>query len=100
MALDVRDADAGAVLRVRVKPRGSRDRLEGEWQGALVARVTAAPVAGDANDALIRLLAQALGLPRSSVKILRGAGTRDKLVLFQGVAAVDVRARLAMGRSS
>ena len=99
MALDVRDADAGALLRVRVKPRASRDLLEGEREGALIVRLSAPPVEGEANVALARFLAGAVDVPPSSVKILRGARGREKLLLFQGLAGDELRRRLESGRS-
>jgi uncharacterized protein (TIGR00251 family) len=78
---------------VRVQPRASRDQLGGERSGALLVRLTAPPVEGEANRALLRFLARAAGVPASSVKILRGAAGREKLVRFAGIAAALLRAR-------
>jgi uncharacterized protein len=58
-------------------------------------RVTAAPVEGEANAALLRCLARALGLAPSSCQVLRGTSGRDKLVRVEGLTAAEVRARLA-----
>ena len=91
---DVRDADGGATLRVRVSPRASRDALAGERKGALVVRVTAAPVEGAANDALTRLLARVLHVPASAVEVRHGAGGRDKLLHVTGLDAAALLARL------
>ena len=93
--LDIRDADGGATLRVRVSPRASRDRVGGEREGALLVRVTAAPVDGAANDALARVLAGALHVPPSAVSVRHGAGAREKLLHVSGVDAATVRARLS-----
>jgi uncharacterized protein (TIGR00251 family) len=92
--LDVRDADGGATLRVRVSPRASRDAVGGERDGALVVRVTAAPVDGAANDALARVLARVLHVPPSSVALRQGAAGRDKLLHVKGLDADTLRARL------
>ena len=92
--LDIREADGGVTLRVRVQPRASRDELLGERAGALVVRLTAAPVGGEANDALLRFLARRLGRPPSSLHLTRGAGARDKVLRVEGVTAAAVRARL------
>jgi hypothetical protein len=77
---------------VRVQPRASRDELFGERAGALLVRLSAPPVEGEANAALRRLLARALGIAPSAVEILRGASRRDKLVRVRGVSGQQVRA--------
>lgn len=82
------------TLRVRVKPRASRDAIEGERDGALVVLLQAPPIEGEANAALARLLARVAGVPPSSVKILRGATRRDKLLRFEGLTANALRERL------
>ena len=62
-------------------------------------RLAAAPVDGRANEALVRLLGRALGVPPSSVEIVRGAASRDKLVRVAGMEADVLRRRIeeAMG---
>lgn len=92
--LDVRDADGGATLRVRVSPRASRDALAGEREGALVVRVTAAPVEGAANAALARLLARVLDVPASAVEVRHGLAGREKLLHVTGLDARTLLARL------
>src|SRR5437016_14668257 len=96
--IDVRATSGGATLRVRVTPRAPRDELAGERDGALVVRVTAPPVEGEANAAVVRLLARRLGLAPSTLSIARGARGRDKVVLPAGVDPEDLRACLAGGR--
>jgi hypothetical protein len=81
-------------LRVRVQPRASRDALAGTREGALLVRLTAPPVDGQANAALARLLARALGLPPSAVELRRGGSGRDKLVCLHGLDRETARARL------
>mgnify|MGYP002085373625 FL=1 len=81
-------------MRVRVSPRASRDGLGGERQGALVVRITAPPVEGAANDAVLRLLARVLRVPASAVEVRHGATGRDKLLHVAGLDAASVRARL------
>jgi uncharacterized protein len=92
--IDIREAEGGTVLRVRVQPRASREEVSGERAGALVVHLTAPPVEGLANRALARLLARTLDVPASAVTVLRGARGRDKLVHVAGVAAAVVKARL------
>lgn len=91
----VRDVPEGVTLRVRVAPRSSRDELAGERDGALVVRLTAPPVDGKANAALVGFLSRRLGVPASTVTLSRGARGRDKVLLVAGARADDVRARLA-----
>ena len=62
-------------------------------------RLQAPPVEGAANDALSRYLGQVLGVPPSSVQLLRGASSRDKLVRIEGVTAAEVVSRLDLPRS-
>ena len=85
--LDIREADGGVTLRVRVQPRAA---LAGE----LVVRLTAAPVEGEANAALVRFLARRLGRPASAFRLVRGAAARDKVLRVVGVSAAAVRASL------
>jgi uncharacterized protein len=91
----VRDVPEGVTLRVRVAPRSSRDELAGERDGALVVRLTAPPVDGKANAALVAFLSRRLGVPASRVTLSHGARGRDKVLLVAGARAEDVRARLA-----
>jgi uncharacterized protein (TIGR00251 family) len=95
MPLELRETAQGVTLRVRVQPRSSRNALAGEREGALVVRLTAPPVEGRANQALARILADALGIAPSAVQLLRGNSGRDKLVAIAGVDAATARARLA-----
>ena len=89
----------GALLPVRVQPRAERNEVVG-WQGkALRVRVTAAPEAGQANQAVIDLLAGALGVPRSSVELVRGAKSRDKLVSVRRHSLAELRARFDGARA-
>lgn len=77
-----------------MQPRASSDAIGGTRQGALVVRVTAPPVEGQANAALARVLGRALGVPPTSVEVVRGASGRDKQVRVRGLDAASVRARL------
>jgi uncharacterized protein len=74
-------------LAVRLQPRARRDEIVGERNGVLVVRVTAPPVDGRANAALRRLIAKAVGVAPSRVEIVRGHGSRDKVVRVTDVDA-------------
>jgi uncharacterized protein (TIGR00251 family) len=82
-------------LRVRVKPRSSKDEIGDVREGALVVRLKAPPVEGAANDSLVRLLGRALRVPPSEVRITRGERGRGKTVTVRGLTADVLRARLA-----
>lgn len=94
-ALDLRDAAEGVTLRVRVQPRAAREAVVGERGGALLVRVTAAPVEGAANAALLRLLGRALRVPVSRLELVRGSSGRDKLLRVRGLTARDLRDRVS-----
>ena len=89
--------EEGAVsFAVRAQPRSSREAIEGVREGALRVALTAPPVEGEANAALTALLAKTLGVPKRAVAVVAGAASRSKRVRVVGVAANDVRSRLAL----
>ena len=88
----ITERDGGIILSVRVMPRASRDAIEGEYQGALKVRLTAPPVDDRANDALIRLLAERLNVPRSAVRIVAGEKSRTKRVEIAGARREQITA--------
>ena len=75
-------AQPGARIAVRVTPCGGRDALTVDQDGRILIRVAAAPTDGKANDAVLRVLAAALGVAPSRLTLLRGAAARDKLFLL------------------
>ena len=74
-------------------PRASTDRVDGVLDGVLKARVTAPAVEGAANNALVRLLADVLDVPRSAVRIVAGGNSRQKLIVVEGVDPEAIVAR-------
>ncbi len=82
------------LLRVRLTPRAARQGITGWREDVLLVRVTAPPVEGRANEALLRLLADALGLGRTQVRLVSGTASRDKTVRVEGLSPAQVRARL------
>lgn len=71
-------AVAGTEIAVRVTPRAGRNAVEA-GDGLLRVRVTAVAEGGKANEAVTKLLAKALGLPKSRLALVRGATARDKV---------------------
>lgn len=74
------------LFRVRVAPRAASSLIDGERDGALVVRVTAPPAEGAANEAVIRILARALDLPPSAVRLVRGSRGRTKVLSVPAAA--------------
>lgn len=95
MTLPVRDTDGGATLEVLVQPRASRPRLGPVHDGRLKVAVTAPPVDGEANAAVIELVAKQVGVPRSAVEVIAGAASRRKSLRIAGITAATVAATLA-----
>lgn len=88
--------ERGASIRftVRVQPRSARNEIVGLHGDALKVRLSAPPVDGAANVALVDLLAEALGVPRRCVRIVSGATSRGKVVEVDGANVENIR-RLA-----
>ena len=78
---------------MRLTPRGGADRIEGVNDGVLRARVAAPPVDGAANDALVRLIADALAVSRARVRIVAGASGRRKVIEIEGLVPALARSR-------
>ena len=89
--------DGELRFEVHAKPRAKRTVLRGvrAHDGALEIALAAPPVDGAANSELVNVLASALGVPKACVDILRGEGSRRKIVAVRGLDEGDLRARLA-----
>jgi len=81
----------GVRFTVRVQPRASRSEIAGMHGDAIRVRLTAPPVEGAANDALVILLAETFRIPRRAITIVSGASSRTKLVQLAGVTEDHVR---------
>jgi hypothetical protein len=88
--LRVTEKDGGVVLDVAVKPRASREGVGPVQADRLVVSVNAPPVDGKANEAVVRVLAETFGVPRSAVAIVRGETGRKKTVRIAGLTAAAV----------
>lgn len=84
----------GCTLRVRVIPRAGRTALAGEREGALLVRLAAAPVDGEANQALLAFLSKRLGIPQRAIRLVAGDRARDKRLEIEGLDAATVAQRL------
>ncbi len=86
-----------ARLRLYVLPRATRTEIAGIHGDALKLRVAAPPVEGAANQAVVRFLAERLGVPRTQVSVVGGRTGRRKVVEIQGLDPATARARLGLG---
>ena len=92
----VRETAAGVSFPVRVQPRASRTAIVGVLGDALKIAVAAPPVEGKANAAVVRFFSELLEVPRSSVEIVSGGASRNKVVRVDGVTAEFVLGRLGV----
>ena len=88
-----------AQLPIKLQPGAAADRIDGwdadpDGRRVLKVRVRARPVDGEANVALIKLLAKTLGVPKSSLNLARGGQSRLKMVEVAGIDDVGLRTRL------
>lgn len=77
----------GVSFSVKVHPRGRKNAITGEVDGALKLSITAPPVDGKANQACIEFFAKLLRVPRASVTIASGQGSRNKVIWVSGISA-------------
>lgn len=91
--------DGGVRLQLHIQPRASTTEIAGVHGDALKIRLAAPPVDGAANEALIRFLAERLGVPRAAVMLIAGLSGRRKLVEARGVGIEDARFRLGTAES-
>jgi uncharacterized protein len=89
----------GIHLRLRIQPRASRTELAGIHGDALRVRLSAPPVNGAANQALIRFLADLLSVPRSAVQVIAGESSRSKVVAVSGIGSEQAARRLGLDGS-
>lgn len=82
-------------LRLRVAPGSKQAAVVGRHGDGWKVRVAAAPERGRANEAVLALLAETLSLPRESLSLVAGGGSRDKVVELAGLAPEEIERRLA-----
>ena len=93
--LPLKESAAEVTFAVHVVPRASRNEIAGVEGEALRLRLTAPPVEGAANAALLAFLAEVLGVPKRDVRLVSGQTARRKVVAVAGVTAEEVQERLA-----
>jgi len=86
----LKDTGDGCTVPLKVIPKSSLNKIVGLENGRLKLKVKAPPVEGEANEAVVRFLADLLDVPKNSLSILEGHGSRQKLILVSGRKAFQV----------
>jgi hypothetical protein len=92
----LQETGAGVTFAVKVQPRARRNAISGEFGSALKVSLTAPPVDGRANEACVAFFAELLGLSRSSVSIISGQASRNKVIRVTGISVDELRAQLGI----
>ncbi len=85
-----KESASSATISVKIQPRASKNEIIRREGGELKIRLTAPPVDGAANEALVKLLSGELGVARSRVEIVSGQSSRDKIMRIDGLSSEEV----------
>jgi uncharacterized protein (TIGR00251 family) len=91
----VKETSTGATFSIKVHPRARKNAITGIVGDALKLALTAPPVEGKANAAVIEFFADLFEIPRSSVTIASGETSRNKVVRISGINRTAVEQRLS-----
>lgn len=94
--IPIKESASGVTFAIKVHPRARKDAITGEVGDALKLSLTAPPIEGRANQACIEFFANLLKLPRSSITIASGQGSRNKVIHIAGLSAAELRQRLKL----
>ena len=92
--IELEESATGVRLPVQAQPKARKNGLVGTHDGRLKVAVTQAPEKGKANDALVKILASALGLRRSQIELVSGATSSKKTFLITGIELQELQRRL------
>ncbi|MDA0834528.1 MAG: DUF167 domain-containing protein [Planctomycetota bacterium] len=92
--LEITETSRGIVIAVQAQPKARRPGIMGIHAGRLKVAVSAAPEHGKANDAIIRLLAESIGLKRQQVELTAGASSSHKRFLLIDVDRITIKNRI------
>jgi uncharacterized protein (TIGR00251 family) len=88
LKIPYRKTQEGIVIEVKVEPRSSKKGIAGLLGDVVKVKLTAAPVDGAANEQLIEIIAEATGIRKSAIRILRGAASKRKTLEIKGIATL------------
>ncbi len=90
----IEERENGVILKVKVTPGSSRNSLAQITEDRLAVKLTSPPVEGKANKQLIKFLGKKLGVSPSSISIVRGITSREKVLFVAGLNGAEVREKL------
>jgi uncharacterized protein (TIGR00251 family) len=82
------------TLKVYLQPKASKNEIVGPYRDGIKVRITAPPVEGKANEALVHFLAKVLRIPGSRIEIIRGHHTREKTLKISGMDEQELTGKL------
>lgn len=88
--IEVKETADGVTFAVRVLPRSSRNEIVGEAEGVLKIKLTAPPVEGAANKALVEFLSSKFKVAKSRISIVTGQSGRSKVVAVEGINKTEL----------
>jgi len=88
MNIPFQPSKKGITLKIKVEPRSSRKGISGIAGDTVKVKVHAPPVGGAANEELIEVLSEKFSIKKSSIKILRGEASKNKVVEIEGISSV------------
>lgn len=86
MALFIKEDNGAVIFKVRVQPRAAKNQVSGLLDDAVKIRLTAPPVDGEANKALLEFVAKLFKVPKSNVELVSGHTGRNKMIRVEKVA--------------
>jgi uncharacterized protein len=92
--IPISDHPLGATFAIRVQPRAARTSITGTVGEALKISVSAPPLDGRANVAVVEFFSEVLSVPRSAVQVVAGERSRNKVVRIAGCSSAEVQRRL------
>jgi uncharacterized protein len=94
MPIKIKQGKGGAAFAVHVIPRASKNEIAGLEGEQIKIRLTAPPVEGEANEALVAFLAEALDVPKKRIEIVGGETSRHKLIAVLGMLPAELEEKL------
>lgn len=94
--IPIREIAGGCSFAVRVQPRAKKNAITGVLGDAVKLALTSPPLDGRANEACVEFLARLLRVARSSISIMAGETSRNKVIRVFGLSATEVRQRLGL----
>jgi uncharacterized protein (TIGR00251 family) len=85
--VEMKEKDGAVTFKARVQPRAQRSEVAGEYNGAIKLRLAAPPVDGKANQECQSFLARLLKVSATSVEIISGSSSRDKVIRIHNISA-------------